>query len=172
MLDVLRSTSMVLAILAAGLLAGLFYAFSVSVMPGLARTDDRTFVHAMQQINLAIINPWFFLSFFGTPLLIALAWVLHLGSGRSGVLFWISLAFLAALGTLVITMVLNVPLNNALDAAGRNPDQITDLSTLRESFEGTWVRWNNIRTLTSTAALGFLVWALMLYRTTTAVSPT
>ena len=162
MLDALRGTSMVLAILAAGLLAGLIYAFSVSVMPGLAGTDDRTLVHAMQQINLAIINPWFFLSFFGTPLLIALAWVLHLGRGRSSALIFISLAFLAALATLVITMALNVPLNNALDAAGRDPDRITDLSTVRESFEGAWVRWNNIRTLTSTAALGFLVCALML----------
>lgn len=172
MLDVLRSASMVLAILAAGLLAGLFYAFSVSVMPGLARTDDRTLVHAMQQINLAIINPWFFLSFLGTPLLIALAWVLHLGSGHSSVLFWIALAFLAALGTLIITMVLNVPLNNALDAAGRNPDQIADLSAVRERFEGAWVRWNNIRTLTSTAAFGFLVWALVLSRSTAAVPTT
>jgi hypothetical protein len=36
-------------------------------MPGLRRTDDRTFVDAMQSINVAIINGWFALSFAGAP---------------------------------------------------------------------------------------------------------
>ncbi|HTF52854.1 MAG TPA: anthrone oxygenase family protein [Pseudonocardia sp.] len=163
MLEALRGASLVLAIVAAGLIAGLFYAFSVSVMPGLARTDDRTLVHTMQQINIAIINPWFFFSFFGAPLLAALAALLHLGGSGRHVLPWIVLGFVFALGTVIITMVFNVPLNNALDAAGRNPDQIADLSAVREQFEADWVRWNIIRTLTSTAALVFLAWAMVQY---------
>ncbi|MGH3838754.1 MAG: hypothetical protein ACRDSG_06445 [Pseudonocardiaceae bacterium] len=65
MLEVLRGVALVAATLATGLQAGLYYAFAVSVMPGLRRIDDRAFVEAMQQINVAIINPWFFLSFFG-----------------------------------------------------------------------------------------------------------
>lgn len=43
-----------------GLLAGLFYAYACSVMPGLGRADDRTLVDAMQQIDKAIENPVFF----------------------------------------------------------------------------------------------------------------
>ncbi len=34
-------------------------------MPGLAGVDDRGFIEAMQQINEAIQNPVFFLSFLG-----------------------------------------------------------------------------------------------------------
>jgi uncharacterized membrane protein len=41
-----------------GLMAGLFAAFSYAVMPGLARTDDATFVRSMQRINVAILNPF------------------------------------------------------------------------------------------------------------------
>jgi len=34
-------------------------------MPGLGRTDDRTFVGAFKSIDTAIINPWFLPTFFG-----------------------------------------------------------------------------------------------------------
>ena len=50
-----------------GLLAGLFYAYSVSVVPGLGQADDRTLVDGMQQINEAIENPVFFVGFLGAP---------------------------------------------------------------------------------------------------------
>lgn len=163
MIDTLSGIALILATLAAGLLAGLFYSFSVSVMPGLARSEDRTFVQTMQQINIAIINPLFFFSFMGTPVLVGLAAVLHLGSDRRSVLIPLLLAFVAALGTLVITMALNVPLNNALDRAGHDLDRISDLAGVRKRFEGPWVRWNHIRTVTSTAALAFMAWALVEY---------
>ncbi|MGH3875241.1 MAG: hypothetical protein ACRDSR_27715 [Pseudonocardiaceae bacterium] len=58
----LRGTTLVAATLATGLLAGLFYAFAVAVMIGLHRVDDRTFVGAMQQINVGIQDGWFFIS--------------------------------------------------------------------------------------------------------------
>ncbi|MCP9487822.1 MAG: hypothetical protein MSC30_18440 [Gaiellaceae bacterium MAG52_C11] len=41
---------LVAAVIAMGLLAGLFYAFDVAVMPGLTAADDRTLVDAMQQM--------------------------------------------------------------------------------------------------------------------------
>ncbi|MGH3083581.1 MAG: hypothetical protein ACRDNP_05880 [Gaiellaceae bacterium] len=43
------------------------------MMPGLDRAGDRTLVDAMQQINEAIQNPVFVLSFMGAPLLTAAA---------------------------------------------------------------------------------------------------
>ena len=57
----------VLAVLANGLQAGTYYTWATGVMPGLGRTDDRTFVHAMQEMNVAIVNPVFLLSFLGAP---------------------------------------------------------------------------------------------------------
>ncbi|MEU8928226.1 hypothetical protein AB0D10_46310, partial [Kitasatospora sp. NPDC048545] len=53
------------ATVAMGLMAGLFFAFDVSVMPGLAAGDDRTYVTAMQHINKSIENGMFGLVFVG-----------------------------------------------------------------------------------------------------------
>ena len=74
------------AALTMGLLAGLFYAYSVSVMPGLAQADDRTLVDAMQHINEAIENPVFLLTFFGAPLLAVAALILERRSAALGCL--------------------------------------------------------------------------------------
>ena len=65
MLALFRGVALVAATMTTGLMAGLFYAFACSVMLGLNRTDDRTFVGAMQRINVAILNAWFLVSFVG-----------------------------------------------------------------------------------------------------------
>lgn len=162
MSDLLRNGVLVAATLAMGLAAGLFYTFSISVMPGLGRSDDRTFVEAMQHVNEAILNGWFALSFGGALVLTGLAAVLHISGDSRPALPWIVAALvLYGVGVMVVTMALNVPLNDELAAAGR-PDRIADLAAVRERFETAWVRWNVVRTVTSTAAFGCLTWALVL----------
>ena len=158
MWEFVRLSSLMLATLASGLQAGLYYAFSCAVMPGLGRGDNRTFIAAMQQINTAIINPWFMLSFLGAPLLGALAVALHAGRG-SPARIWVIVGFVLALTTFMSTAVINVPLNNALAAAGA-PDQIPNLTAVRTAFETSWVRWNTFRAFTSTGSLLALAWAL------------
>jgi uncharacterized membrane protein len=54
------------AALGCGLMAGLFFAFSVAVMKALARLPSAEGIGAMQSINVAIINPVFLAAFFGT----------------------------------------------------------------------------------------------------------
>lgn len=54
-----------LTILFSGLVAGLFYAYSCSVNPGLKALSDVEYLIAMQSINRAIQNPYFFCSFMG-----------------------------------------------------------------------------------------------------------
>lgn len=110
-------------------------------MPGLGRTDDRTFVDAMQQINIAILGPWFFLTFFGAPVLTVVAAVLHLPATGRAVLPWIVAALVLYGVVLTVTVGVNVPLNNALAANGP-PDRIADLAQVRARFEAAWVRWN------------------------------
>jgi uncharacterized membrane protein len=116
----------------------------------------------MQQINVAILNPWFFVSFFGALVFTALAGVLHVHGDWRAVLPWIAAALALYVATLVITIGFNVPLNNELAAAG-DPDRITDLAGVRERFEASWVRWNIARAVASTAAFGCLTWALVLH---------
>src|SRR6186713_801850 len=64
------TTTLVAATITNGLMAGLFAAYSYAVMPGLGRTDDRTFVEAMQQTNAAILNGWFGICFGAAVLVI------------------------------------------------------------------------------------------------------
>ncbi len=141
---------LVAALVAAGLIAGLFYAYACSVMPGLARGDDRTFVEGMRGINVAIVNPVFLLTFLGAPLLAGVAVFLNPGPRP-----WViaGFAFLAAM--VVLTGVVHIPLNNALDRAG------ADYAAARAAFEAVWVRWNVVRALVSTAGFGCLVAAVL-----------
>jgi len=146
---------LVAALVAAGLIAGLFYAYTVSVMPGLARADDHTFVTAMREINVAILNGWFILSFLGAPLLAVGAVVLHFTSGARGGLPWLIAGAVLLVAMLVITGAVNVPMNNAL------ADGSTDFAALRAKFEQPWVVWNTVRTVASVAGFGCLVGAVV-----------
>jgi uncharacterized membrane protein len=162
MLEFARGAALVAATIATGLIAGLYYGWACSVMPGMARADDRTMISAMQSMNVAIVNPWFLASFAGSMLLTLVAGVLHLGAEWRRVLPWILAAFVLYTATLVSTGRVNVPLNNELMAAGE-PDRIADLAAVRERFEGPWVRWHLARTIASTIAFGCLTWALVLH---------
>ena len=66
----------------------------------------------------------------------------------------------------VITMAINVPMNDKLVAAG-DPSRISDLAAARNHFEGPWVAWNAVRTVANTAALGCLLYAPVLHGRTT-----
>jgi uncharacterized membrane protein len=161
-MEFVRGAALVAATIATGLIAGLYYGWACSVMPGLARTDDRTMIGAMQSMNVAILNPLFVASFAGSLLLMLVSALLHLSGDWRRVLPWIIAAFVLYTTTLISTGAVNVPLNNELMAAG-GPDQITDLAAVRARFEAPWVRWHLVRTIASTVAFGCLTWALVLH---------
>lgn len=69
------------SIIGIGLVAGLLYGWTFSVIPGTTQVGDRTYVETMQRINRTIINPAFIIPFMGTPLALTAASVLHLRSG-------------------------------------------------------------------------------------------
>ncbi|MFF7752471.1 DUF1772 domain-containing protein [Streptomyces sp. NPDC007971] len=136
-----------------GLIAGVFYIFACAVMPALARSDDRTYVEVMRDINVVIQNPVFLLSFMGALVLTGIsAWQLR-GAAPAR---WIWAALAAYALVFLVTMAFNIPLNNALAAKG-SP------ASLREHFEGPWVAWNVVRAVLSTVALGCLTRALLVH---------
>ncbi|MGW6918598.1 anthrone oxygenase family protein [Kitasatospora sp. NPDC054939] len=150
------------ATVATGLMAGLLFAFYVSVMPGLAEGDDRTYVTAMQNINRVIENAVFGLVFVGAFAAIAVAAWLEHRAGRRAVVRWVGAALLLYAVMLGLTAGVNVPLNTELADAG-DPSTIADLAAVRARFEDTWVVSNAVRTLVCTAALGALGRALLLH---------
>jgi uncharacterized membrane protein len=151
-----------------GLTAGLFVDWAHTIMRGLHETDDRTFVGAFQALDRAIMNPLFMLIFMGALVLTGAAGVLYLRDDDHAVLPWVAVAFGLYLAAIVITMVVHVPLNDDLKAAG-DPDRIADLAAARDAFNETrWVAWHVVRTLATTAAFVCLAWALVLHGRATA----
>lgn len=160
-MDALRTVFLMAATVSMGLVAGVFALYAHTIMPGLATTDDRTFVGAFQSIDRAIINPWFIGGgFVGALVFTIVAAIAHLGQDG---LLWIAAALGLYLVTFVITIAINVPLNDGIKAAG-DPDQIADLAAVRQRFdEARWASWNLVRVVASTIAFGLLAWALVLY---------
>ncbi|MFI8822226.1 DUF1772 domain-containing protein [Streptomyces sp. NPDC053431] len=138
---------------ATGLVAGIWFAYACSVMPALARSDDRVYVEVMRNINDVIQNPVFFTPFFGALLLTAVAARQHRAGPARG-WTWAALALYAAV--LVVTSAANVPLNDALAAAA-------DPVRARAAFEGPWVAWNLVRAALTLAGFGCLLRALAVH---------
>jgi uncharacterized membrane protein len=156
--------SLLLAVLTVGLMAGVYAAFAFAVMPGLARTADRTFVEAMQRINVAILNGWFLVCFLGGLVLSALALVLSVrafpaGAPERSAVLWIVAGLVLYAVTLAITFVVNVPLNNALLSAG-SPEAMGNAGAVRAAFEPRWVAFNIARAVVCTVGFACLAWAL------------
>jgi uncharacterized membrane protein len=99
-------------------------------------------------------------AFVGPALLAIAATIANLGRPA---LPWVAAALALYLITVVITLAINVPLNDALKAAG-DPDRIGDLARVRDQFdEARWAAWNIVRTVTTTTAFGLLTWALVVH---------
>jgi uncharacterized membrane protein len=158
-MDGLRVAALILATVTTGMMAGVYAIYANAFMPGLAKTGDKTFVAAFQAVDRAILNPLFLgLGFLGSLVLTLLAGLLSLGEGA---LVWIAIAFVLNLITAIITIAVNVPLNDALKAAG-DPDAI-DVAAARAAFNETrWRSFNTIRVALDTTAFVLLAWSLYL----------
>lgn len=171
MLTQSRGAVLAAATLAMGLMAGVFGLYAHTIMRGLGNTDDHTFVAAFQAIDRAIINPVFMPTFLGALALTAGAALLYLGSNEGSVAPWVLAALALYVVVFVITMTINVPLNDDLKAAG-DPDRIANLAAVRDAFhEGRWAAWNVVRAIATTVAFGCLLRALVLHGRSDAPSP-
>lgn len=132
-----------------GLIAGVFFAFSSFVMNALARLPAETGIAAMLSINVYAVRSWFLVAFVGTAAAcgaVAVMAIVRWDHGSSLLLLG-SAAFL--IGTFLVTMVFNVPLNNALAAL---PSAETERQTFWVRYIADWTAWNHVRTVASLAA--------------------
>ena len=140
----------------AALVSGIFFAFSTFLMQALGRLEPREGISAMQSINIAVINPLFFLPFFGTGVLciVTIAVALVTNSSQSFTLM-LAGSFLYLVGCLGVTVAGNVPLNDRLAKANRGEVEAESLWT---RYLVSWTRWNHIRTAASlAAAVAFMI---------------
>ena len=137
------------ALLGSGLIAGLLFAFSVAVMPALGRVPADQGIAVMNAINIVILNPLFLLVFLGTALVCAcLVAASFFNWGRPGMGFLMAAALSYLTGTILVTMAINVPMNDAL-AAGTMPWL---------GYLTSWASWNHVRAVAALIAMaGFAI---------------
>lgn len=135
-----------LATLGSGLVAGLLFIFSNTVMKALLQQPAHSGIQTMQAINALIINPVFMMIFLGTALLSALLLVYALMSAHAASALLIAATLLYVVGCFGVTMAFNVPLNNQL--AKLDATQADAVEKWRD-YVRAWLRWNHLRTVSA-----------------------
>ncbi len=139
------------ALLGSALVGGAFFAFSSFVMKALARMPSSEGIAAMQSINVVVINPSFLGAFMGTALL-------SLGVGGLAMAHWsdpsasyfLGGAIFYFVGTFLVTVVGNIPLNDQLAAVSA-----TDSAAVKlwEHYLARWTMWNHVRSVAAMVAV-------------------
>lgn len=143
------------AALGSGIVAGVFFAFSSFVMPGLARMPAAGGIAAMNSINVTAVTPLFMTALFGTALVCVVVGIsAPMGWSQVGSLWLVAGSLVYLVGIVLVTIVFNVPLNDALAAI--DPASANGTS-LWSRYLDEWVMWNHVRTIAGMAAL-FCFW--------------
>ncbi|OIJ69043.1 DUF1772 domain-containing protein [Streptomyces mangrovisoli] len=163
----------VLGALGSGVMAGVFCAFSVLVMRGLAALPPAQGVAAMNAINSVATSPVFLALFLGTATLIAVIAVVTFVMWPDGATVELLLgSALYLCGAFGVTVVANVPRNERLGRlaaerparpgapggarpakAGTEAGEVeTDAVAYWPAYVREWTRWNHVRTVSSAAA--------------------
>ncbi len=98
------------AAIGSGLMAGLFFVFSVTIMSALGKLPAQAGIAAMQSINATILSPLFLAAFMGTALIcvvLAIIAMLNWSGPASGWLVTGALLYVA--GTFLVTIILMCP---------------------------------------------------------------
>lgn len=147
-----------ISVLGTGLIAGIFFAFSSFVMGALGRLPPANGISAMQSINVTVLNPLFLGLFMGTAVLcLALALSAIMRWSEPGAAYLLAGSAFYVIGTFVVTIALNVPLNDELAAV--NPQNGNALG-IWARYLTDWTMWNHVRTGAAVIASASLIKAL------------
>jgi uncharacterized membrane protein len=147
----------VIAALGCGLIAGVFYAFSVMVMRSLAQLPAQHGVAAMQAINVAALRPVFLWVFTGTAAVCAAVVVGSLVDWDDASTYLLVGGLLYLVGSFGLTAGYHVPRNEALD---RVEPSSADAADPWSRYVREWTRWNHIRGAAALVAAALLTIAL------------
>lgn len=154
----LMDLAVLVSALGCGLMAGFFFAFSICVMKALGAIPPAHGISAMQSINVAVINPWFLTPYFGMAMLSVLLIIAAvLRWHEPGAVYVVAGGLLYLLGTFLVTMLFNVPRNNALAAVAATS---TEGAALWADYLIAWTKWNHVRTIAALAGAASFTIAL------------
>lgn len=157
---------LVAATLLCALTAGLVFTFTVVVMPGIRTLPDRDFLLAFKVMDRVIQqnDPRFLVVWGGSVVTLLAAVLLGFGTlADTNRLMLIGAASVYLLCVQLPTLVVNVPLNNRLQALDLDNLEEAALRAARDAFEERWIYWNTFRTVfacVSTVALLVLLLSL------------
>jgi uncharacterized membrane protein len=148
-----------IAAVGSGVVGGVFFAFSNFVMAALARLPVPSGIAAMNSINVTVITPTFMTALFGTGLicLVLIAAVLF-GWSQPGSYWLLAGAVIYFVGNPLVTLVFNVPLNDALAAV--DPESANGAAVWANHLNQ-WVMWNHVRTVTAIVSMACFIVALL-----------
>jgi uncharacterized membrane protein len=147
----------VIAALGCGVIAGVFYAFSVMVMRSLARLPAQHGIAAMQAINAAALRPAFLWVFTGTGALCAAVVVGSLVDWDDASPYLVVGGLLYLVGSFGLTVGYHVPRNEALD---RVEPSSPDAAGHWSRYVREWTTGNHVRGVAALAAAALLTIAL------------
>ncbi len=148
----------VAAVLGSALVAGFFFSFSAVNMKALGRLPAEQGIAAMQSINIVVLNPWFFTAFFGTAVacvILAAYATFHWHAPSATYLLAGSVLYLG--GVILVTILFNVPLNDALAVVKPESAAGAELWT---RYLTVWTVWNHVRTVAPLLAASSFLMAL------------
>lgn len=150
---------LILLIVLTGMMAGIYFTFSVVIMRSLDELPGLQGAQAMNKINDVILNTLFMPVFFGTTLWFAglIVWALTDWQGTQSSLV-ISAALTYIIGMFFVTAFGNVPLNNQLKQSERDEPL---LATSWQLYLERWTRLNHIRTMACIASSALLTMAII-----------
>ena len=156
--------AVLLSALLCSLVAGLVFTFAIVVMPGIKTLGELDFLRSFKAMDRVIQNnqPIFMLVWLGSALVLLASTVLGIWrlEGFDRILL-IAACTIYLCGVQVPTVMINVPLNNHLQAQDLDTMTGPALSEAAEIFESRWLRWNSIRTviaiLTTVLLLALLI---------------
>jgi len=148
-----------IVVLAYALVGGVFLAFSDFIMRALSLTSGQGGPEAMQAVNREVFR-WVFMALFLGLAAVSLALIVYAALALVGTAAMLvgSAGMVYLLGCFGVTIVFNVPLNEAL--AGMDPSQDETRAYWTGTYLPRWTFWNTVRTIACGMSAALLLIAL------------
>jgi uncharacterized membrane protein len=142
--------SLFFSILLSALVTGFILTYSLVIMPGLSKLDDKEFIKAFQVTDGIIQNnqPIFILIWVGSIVSVLstiITSILSLGILDAWIIIFVGVVYLLVVQG--ITILIHLPLNKSIQNIDINSSNFETLSKERKNFETKWNYFNNVRTV-------------------------